>query len=126
MQWNLDRNFKYVFGYIFVISIFWSFVIGFTISGNLSSAFFYIFLGGITAYFIFLELIKIDLYVSLGEIISVLLASLIFYFLLPSSSESLNTDQWYHFFSAYAPLELTLEKLPINSFIHNLSINLIC
>ena len=125
MQWNLDRNFKYVFGYIFVISIFWSFVIGFTISGNLSSAFLYIFLGGITAYFIFLELIKIDLYVSLGEIISVLLASLIFYFLLPSSSESLNTDQWYHFFSAYAPLELTLEKLPINSFIHNLSINLI-
>lgn len=125
MQWQQNKNFKDIFGYTFLISIFWSFFLGFTISGNLLTNFFFLFFVSYATYNIFLDLKEIDIFIKFKHLFILLISAIAFSFFLPSQYESLNTDHWYHFFSAYAPLELALQKIPSHIFIGDVSVNLI-
>ena len=113
-------------GCCFLISIFWAFFLGFTING---SPFFVVLVSLAVfpvSYFLLEAFLSIAFKVSLKEIALILGLGILLYILLPSSNESLNTDHWYHFFAAYAPLDLVLDQLL--AFLPNLenqSINLI-
>lgn len=98
-------------GYFFLISIFWTFFLGFTING---SPYFVIATSLLVlpvTYLLLEDFLSIKLTVSLKEIALILTSGILLYSLLPSTSESLNTDHWYHFFVAYSPLDLVLDQL---------------
>jgi len=99
--------------YLFWISIFWSFVIGFTISGPAPVVVGFSLIILLLGYFISKEVKEITLEFSLGSFTLALLFGIIFFQILPSSKETLNTDHWYHLYATYAPLELFFEKLRI-------------
>ena len=104
---------KELLDYIFWISIFWSFVIGFTISGSAASVIALSLIIFSVSYFISKNVREITIEFSLAGFASALFFSILLFQLLPSSRESLNTDHWYHLYAAYAPLQLILEKLNI-------------
>ena len=99
--------------YLFWISIFWSFVIGFTISGSIPLVIAFSLIILLVSYFVSKQVKEITLEFSLGGFVLALIFAILFFQLLPSSSESLNNDSWYHLYAAYAPFELILEKLRI-------------
>jgi len=104
---------KELLDYLFWISIFWSFVIGFTISGSIPIVVGFSLAIFLVSYFVSKEVKEITLEFSLGGFTLALILAILFFQLLPSSKESLNTDHWYHLYATYAPLELIFEKLRI-------------
>ena len=104
---------KELLDFLFWISIFWSFVIGFTISGSIQLVITFSLIIFLVSYFVSKQVKEISLEFSLEGVALALIFALIFFQLLPSSSESLNTDHWYHLYATYAPLELIFEKLNI-------------
>ena len=104
---------KKLLDYLFWISIFWSFVIGFTISGSIPVVLGFSLTIFLLSYFISKEVKEITLEFSLGSFTLALIFGIIFFQILPSSKESLNTDHWYHLYATYAPLELILEKFGV-------------
>ena len=102
---------KELLDFLFWISIFWSFVVGFTISGSIQLVITFSLIIFLVSYFVSKQVKEISLEFSLEGVVLALIFSLIFFQLLPSSSESLNNDHWYHLYAAYAPFELIYEKL---------------
>tara|TARA_B100000963_G_scaffold361806_1_gene399804 strand:+ start:7583 stop:9361 length:1779 start_codon:yes stop_codon:yes gene_type:complete len=101
---------KELLDYIFWISIFWSFVIGFTISGSSLLVITFSLIVFTISYLASNKIKEITLEFSLGGLTLAIFFAVFLFQLLPSSRESLNTDHWYHLYAAYAPLELILEK----------------
>ena len=104
---------KELLDYLFWISIFWSFVIGFTISGSIPLVIAFSLIILLVSYFVSKQVKEITLEFSLGGFVLALIFAILFFQLLPSSSESLNGDHWYHLYATYAPFELIFEKLRI-------------
>ena len=92
--------------------VFWSFVIGFTISGSIPLVVGFSLTIFLLSYFISKEISEVTLEFSLGFFISFNFWNY-FFQVLPSSKESLNTDHWYHLYATYAPLELILKKFRV-------------
>jgi len=102
---------KDVLDYLFWISIFWTFAIGFTISGPVPLVIALSLIIFLVSYFVSEQVKQITLEFSLGGLALALFFGILVFQLLPSSSESFNTDHWYHFYATYAPLEIIFEKL---------------
>ena len=104
---------KELLDFLFWISIFWSFVVGFTISGPSQLVITFSLIIFLVSYFVSNQLKEINLEFSLEGVALSLIFALLFFQLLPSSSESLNSDHWYHLYASYAPFALIFEKLRI-------------
>ena len=104
---------KELLDFLFWISIFWAFVVGFTISGSSQLVITFSLIIFLVSYFVSNQLKEINLEFSLEGVALALIFALLFFQLLPSSSESLNSDHWYHLYASYAPFALIFEKLRI-------------
>jgi hypothetical protein len=128
MHWfNKPINFSNLFGFIFILSLVWTFAFGFSLAGSISMNLITIIFIAIIGY----KLLKFcnitSIHISILKICAISIVSIIFYLFLPSTYESLNTDSWYHFFSAYAHLldPSVLKALTKFNFLGGTSINLL-